>query len=432
MKRIFVFFVLVLMISGVFMFAGEKKGEAQKITLLYWTFEDPTLTTIEERFVQEFQNKYPDVTIKRSTYPSGENIEQKVLIAFAVGKGPDIINLEMRASFPYVVYGRVAPIDPEAVGYKSQEEIYNDYLEGTLNVVTHEGKLYGLPEQLGSYNLLLNKKYFREAGLNPEKDYPKTWEEMLEVAEKITIREGEIIMRRAFDFRYPQYLTSWLPMVQQLGGSFLSKDASRCVINSEAGLRVMQYMAEWGPNGRNFGSPTYANARKNFNKDDGSIAMCLTGLYQTARLKVENPAFYESGEWMFVPYPRFADAVSDNGCNYYSHFFMVNAEKPDYNQKSAWRFIGYMTKHPEEYMVESALIQPRKSLMKSDVFNKYPYADLFIQEIAKSYPVIHHMNALKFEELMKEAIQSVMLTGVDPKEALQRLEQKANEVMLGG
>jgi len=432
MKRICVFFVLVLIISGVFMFAGEKKGEAQKITLLYWTFEDPTLTTIEERFVQEFQNKYPDVTIKRSTYPSGENIEQKVLIAFAVGEGPDITNLEMRASFPYVIYGRVAPIDPEAVGYKSQEEIYNDYLEGTLNVVTHEGKLYGLPEQLGSYNLLLNKKYFREAGLNPEKDYPKTWEEMLEVAEKITIREGEIIMRRAFDFRYPQYLTSWLPMVQQLGGSFLSKDASRCVINSEAGLRVMQYMAEWGPNGRNFGSPTYANARKNFNKDDGSIAMCLTGLYQTARLKVENPAFYESGEWMFVPYPRFADAVSDNGCNYYSHFFMVNAEKPDYNQKSAWRFIGYMTKHPEEYMVESALIQPRKSLMKSDVFNKYPYADLFIQEIAKSYPVIHHMNALKFEELMKEAIQSVMLTGVDPKEALQRLEQKANEVMLGG
>lgn len=432
MKRIFVFFVVVLMISGVFMFAGEKKGEAQKITLLYWTFEDPTLTALEERFIQEFQNKYPDVSIKRSTYPSGENIEQKVLIAFAVGEGPDITNLEMRASFPYVIYGRVAPIDPEAVGYKSQEEIYNDYLEGTLNVATHEGKLYGLPEQLGSYNLLLNKKYFREAGLNPEKDYPKTWEEMLEVAEKITIREGEIIMRRAFDFRYPQYLTSWLPMVQQLGGSFLSKDASRCVINSEAGLRVMQYMAEWGPNGRNFGSPTYANARKNFNKDDGLIAMCLTGLYQTARLKVENPAFYESREWMFVPYPRFADAVSDNGCNYYSHFFMVNAEKPDYNQKNAWRFIGYMTEHPEEYMVESALIQPRKSLMKSDVFNKYPYADLFIQEIAKSYPVIHHMNALKFEELMKEAIQSVMLTGVDPKEALQRLEQKANEVMLGG
>ncbi|MBE0479265.1 extracellular solute-binding protein, partial [Candidatus Aerophobetes bacterium] len=429
MKRIFVFPVLfLLVILGVFMFAGEEKGEAQKTTLLYWTFEDPTLTLIEDRYVQEFQKEYPDVTIKRSVYPSGEKIEQKVLVAFAAGDGPDITNLEMRASYPYIIHGHFAPIDVEAVGYKSQEEIYNNYLEGTLDVATHAGKLYGLPEQLGSYNLLVNKKYFREAGLDPDKDYPKTWEEMLEVAEKITIREGEILTRRAFDFRYPQYLIFWLAMLRQLGGSFLSEDGSRSAINSEAGLRLMQYMAEWGPTGRNFGSPTYIAARRNWNRDDGSIAMTLTGLYQTARLKVENPAFYESKEWMFVAFPRFADAVSDNGCNYYSHFFHVNARKPEHNQKAAWRFIGYMTNHAEEYMDVAALIQPKKSLLESEVFKKYPYADLFVEELAKSHPVIHHMGALKLEQLMKEAVESVMLTGADAKEALQRLERRANEV----
>ncbi|MFO7964705.1 MAG: hypothetical protein R6U50_12350, partial [Desulfobacterales bacterium] len=36
-----------------------------------------------------------------------------------------------------------------------------------------------------------NKKYFRDVGLDPEEDYPKTWEEMMEVSEKrITCRKN--------------------------------------------------------------------------------------------------------------------------------------------------------------------------------------------------------------------------------------------------
>jgi multiple sugar transport system substrate-binding protein len=429
MRRVFILLILfVVMVVNGLMFAGEKKVEAKEVTLLFWTHEDPNRTPLEEGYIKEFQEKYPNVTVKRVTYPS-RKIQEKILTAFAVRKGPHIFNMEINDEYQYILNARVGPLDPKAAGYQNKQAIYDAYLEGTLDAVTYKGDLYGLPLELTNWCLFLNKKYFREVGLDPEKDYPKTWEKMLEVAEKITIREGEIIKRRAFDFRYPYYLISWLPMVQQLGGSFLSEDGKRSTINSEAGLQVLQYMAEWGPNGRNFGSPTYRNARKTFNKDDGSVAMCLSGLYQIARIEAENSAFYESKEWSVVPFPRFADAVSDNGCNYYGHFYMVNAEKPDYDREIAWRLIAYMLKHPEEYMAEVGLIQPKKSLLASEVYKNYPYANVFIEDMAKSSPVMLHKDAPKLQELIKEAVESVMLAGVDPKEALERMERKTNEIL---
>ncbi len=41
---------------------------------------------------------------------------------------------------------------------------------------------------------------------------------MADISEKLVLRDGEIITRRGFDFRYPYYLISMIPMVEQLGG----------------------------------------------------------------------------------------------------------------------------------------------------------------------------------------------------------------------
>ena len=44
--------------------------------------------------------------------------------------------------------------------------------------------------ELTNWCIFINKKVFRDAGLDPEKDYPKTWEEMVEVSDKLCIRDG--------------------------------------------------------------------------------------------------------------------------------------------------------------------------------------------------------------------------------------------------
>ncbi|MFN3283209.1 MAG: ABC transporter substrate-binding protein, partial [Pseudothermotoga sp.] len=164
---------------------------AAQIEITIWTHEDPNRTPLEERYIQEFQKMYPNVKITRVTYPSAK-IREVVLTAFAARKGPDIFNMEIQDAYPYIVNERVAPVNLSVLGLKTFDELTSLYVEGALDAVTYQGKIYGLPLELTNWCIFINKKYFREVGLDPEKDYPKTWEEMVQISEKLVIREGQI------------------------------------------------------------------------------------------------------------------------------------------------------------------------------------------------------------------------------------------------
>lgn len=418
-----------LMVVMILLAALGLPVSAQKIIeLTYWTHTDDNRTEIENRYIKEFEAMYPNVKIKRVTNEAAK-MGDLVLTAFSANRGPDIFNLPIEQEYGYMKNYRVAPVDYKALGYNSLEELKAEYMEGTFDAVTMDGQIYGLPLELTNWCIYINKKVFRDAGLDPEKDYPKTWEEMADISEKLVIREGDIIVRRGFDFRYPYYLVSLLPMVQQLGGDLLSEDGTKAIVNDEAWLKVLRYMKEWGPHGRNLGSPTYTNARKIFNKDNNDIAMCLSGFYQQGRIRIDNPEFYESGEWMVVPFPVWEDAVNDLGCAYYGHFLMVNAQIPKEKQEMAWKFIHYMLSHAQEYLDKVNILIPRKDLLESDYFKSLPYMDVFMADMARSKPVFLHENGYQFERYIKMAVESVMLTDTTPEEALETLREQIQEVL---
>jgi len=421
MKKLFTIFLFVLLLSMTI-------NSATAMEITFWTHEDPNRTEIEDRYITEFEQANPGVTIKRVTSGSGK-IQELILTAFAANQGPDIFNMSIEDEYAYIVNERLAPVDFEAAGYSSLQAVYDAYISGVLDPVTYKGQLYGLPLELTNWCIYLNKKVFKDVGLDPEKDYPKTWEEMVEVSDKIAIREGEILNRRGFDFRYPYHLVSTVPMVEQLGGKLISDDGKTAIVNDEAWLKFLKFMQEWGPNGKILGSPTYTNARKLFNKDNNDIGMCLTGLYQQGRIKSDNPDFYNSGEWMVVPFPKFENAVKDVPAAYYGHYYMVNGQKPKENQQMAWKFVAYMLSHPEEYLSKVNIVQPTVELMNSETYKSMPYSDVFTDDMAKGHVVYYGENSAKIQSHIVEAIGSVMLAGVSPEDALKTLKRKVQEVL---
>ena len=424
MKKLFTLFLFVL-----FLIMTVNTVNALEIT--FWTHEDPNRTEIEDRYIVEFEKANPGVTVKRVTN-SSTKIQELVLTAFAANQGPDIFNMSIEDEYAYIVNERLAPVDFEAAGYPSLQAIYDAYVPGVLDPVTYKGKLYGLPLELTNWCLYLNKKVFKDVGLDPEKDYPKTWEEMVEVSDKIAIRDGEILNRRGFDFRYPYYLVSMVPMVEQLGGKLISDDGKTAIVNDEAWLKFLKFMQEWGPNGKILGSPTYANARKLFNQDNNDIGMCMTGLYQQGRIRSDNPDFYDSGEWMVVPFPVFEDAVKDVPCAYYGHYYMVNGQKPKENQQMAWKFIAYMLSHGEEYLTKVNIVLPTVKLMESETYKSMPYSKVFADDMAKGHVVYYGESSAEIQSFIREAVESVMLAGTSPEDALKTLKRKTQEVLEEG
>jgi multiple sugar transport system substrate-binding protein len=422
MKKLYIFSILVLF------FTVTVSGALAAVQLTYWTHEDPNRTEIETRYIKEFEAANPGVTVERVTSPSGKMAE-KVLTAFAANRGPDMFNMEIEQEYAYIVNRRLAPIDFKVVGYSSERAIYDAYLPKVLDPATFEGKLYGLPLELTNWCIYVNDRIFKSAGLDPAKDTPKTWEDMVAVSEKIVIRDGQIIKRRGFDFRYPYYLVSMVPLVEQLGGQLISDDGKKAIINDQAWIKFLTFMKEWGPNGKNLGSPTYTPARNLFNKDKNEVAMCESGLYQQGRIRQDNPEFYNSKEWRVIPYPVFRNAVKNVAGNYYGHYFVVNASKPKENQQMTWKLIGYMLSHAEEYLSKVGLIQPTLKLMKSDTYKAMPYANVFKEDMERGHIVYYGENSAKIQDQIREAVESVMLAGASPETALDKLKRRAQEAL---
>lgn len=433
MKKIIA--LLLVMVFAFAVFAGGAQEAAKEtfdkdapVTIVFWTHEDAARQKLEDQWIEEFQTAHPNVTIDVSRF-SAEKERENIQVAYAANSAPTVWNLPIENARQYIEEGLVAPVDYEVVGFKDADDMRDKYTDGMIDAVYYEGDYYGLPLELTNWSIFLNKKVFRDAGLDPETDYPKTWEDMVEVSKKIIKRDGDIITRRGFDFRYSYSLTYFVPMVEQLGGSL--SDTEGCV-NKDAWVKALTFMQNWGPSGENLGNPTLTPARKLFNKDNNDIAMANTGLYQEARIREDNPDFYNSGEWMVVPYPVFEDAVKDVAGCYYGHYYHVNSEATPAEQYWSWEFIKYLLLtegHAEQYLTEVGLIQPLKTLMNGEVYQSMPYSQVFADDFARAHIVYNGKNAAAIQTAIDTAISDVMIQGVTPEDAYEKMQANVLELL---
>jgi multiple sugar transport system substrate-binding protein len=95
----------------------------------------------------------------------------------------------------------------------------------------------------------------------------------------------------------------------------------------------------------------------------------------------------------------------------------------------AWEFIGYMLRHSEEYLSKVGLVQPTVKLMESETFKAMPYSDVFKKDMERGHVVYYGENSAKIQQHIREAVESVMLAGTSPEEALKQLKRKAQEAL---
>ena len=74
--------------------------------------------------------------------------------------------MSIEDEFAYIANGRVALLIMKPQSYKDMEDLLASFLPGTLDPVKYEGEIYGLPLEITNWCILLNKKVFRDAGLD--------------------------------------------------------------------------------------------------------------------------------------------------------------------------------------------------------------------------------------------------------------------------
>lgn len=360
---------------------------AQPVTLKMWMHEHPPRIALDKVIIAEFEKAHPDIHIQYEVISVAE-YPTKLLTAFAAGSGPDIFNQSSNLTAQYYNSRILSPIDYAATGYGDEAGLKKVYSTG-FDGIRFAGKLYGIPTEVSNYACYANNTLWKAAGLDPAKDFPKTWEEMPAVAEKLTKRDGNgVPIRRGFDFDWPTPGAYWLTMttlMHQAGGDLVDGATYQATFNNATGRKAMQFMVDW-TNKLKLGGAQYTDSRTDFlgGKLATDCSFGIWGIPQMADAKID---------FTVKPLPRFAGGP-DEGFDSYAWYMMVNARSPSASQKAAWTFVRYYTDQAARLFKAAGLFTPRAEVaaLASDANSR-----IFLDELAKAKfptPVVGYTQVL--------------------------------------
>ncbi|MCT2591411.1 extracellular solute-binding protein [Streptomyces sp. N2-109] len=264
-------------------------AKAGKVTLTVWDQEvrGGQNATIE-RLNKEFQEKYPNVAIKRVAR-SFSDLKTTLKLALSGNNPPDVVqaNQGYADMVAFVKAGLLTPLDNYAGIYGWNTRYPNTLLN--LNRVsangTHfgTGRLYGM-SQTGEYvGMYYNKDVLKKAGLKP----PRTWGEFTRSL-PVLKKEGQLPVQLGNLDKYPAIHTFGV-LQDQAGGAENTRDT---VLGRGGGFdnaptrEAAGTLADWAERGylpKGANGTGYDDAAKQFAGGDGAFLM--TGTWQLADLK---------------------------------------------------------------------------------------------------------------------------------------------------
>lgn len=364
--------------------AAAPAASGETIELLYMTHNHTQSIPVNEAIIAEFQESHPNVKITFDNSPHS-NYEQKILTAFAGGQGPDVFWAGDWMIPQFVNNGIVAPVDPTAFGVQTQEEFVDLFEPGSLDAFTVDGSIYtGGVSEYNTFSLIYDKDDFAEAGIEPlSKDTPITWEELGEIAAKLTKKDGDKVVRIGMEWPFQTPIWTVLiqePMLRQLGGELINPETGQPDFTQEAMVKVMEYVQ-----GLRAAGAIDPALDQNLLDDlaNDRVSILIGGPWAAKPLNDINPNL----NWDTAPLPVFADAQGRVTTLYAWAWFVSGKASPE-KQKAAWEFVNLLTSKQQEWWDKVGYVQARKAdvdgmtlqeyYAQSDprlttIFNDYPY-----------------------------------------------------------
>ncbi len=259
-----------------------------KVHVKYWEkwtdFEFDSMKHVVDVFNSEHPNIQVDIL-------SVSGIQDKTLMAISGNIPPDVAGLYGGNVTQYADDHAVYTLDDMC---KEAGISADQYVPAFWNVCTVRNHIYAMPTTPASVALHWNKDMFKVAGLNPDKP-PATWEEVAQMADKITTRDpGGHIKQAGFLPAEPGWWNwMWGPL---FGGKLYEVDAQgkgHVTINSPDNVRGFEYCASFA---KKYGPGNLSTFRNGFGQFSSPQNGFLAG----------HLAMEPQGVWMYNFITKFA------------------------------------------------------------------------------------------------------------------------------
>ncbi len=225
------------------LFGGFALAE-EPVEIVIWGIDPLAVGAGNQEMLDALATAFPNVKVTPQTMPASGGYDtqdlSKFTAAIAAGNPPDIAVLNGPFIMEVAARDALTPMNEylDTLGIDISKEYY-DY---TVKEMTFQGKVWGLPSGVDDRILYWNKDMFAAAGLDPEQP-PKTWDELLAFAEKLTIKDDNGNFKQIGFI--PNYGNSWLYLyASQNGGKFLSEDGKTCTMNDAGTIEALEFMVK--------------------------------------------------------------------------------------------------------------------------------------------------------------------------------------------
>lgn len=371
-----------------------------------------------ESFVERFNEEQNDVSVTLVYQGGYTDTLRAAEAALAGGAPPDVSMFEQTRGAGFVDAGAILPLD-DLIGNDPDIAI-DDFFPRLMTTVTIDGRAWGIPYNTSTPLIYYNRDLFREMGLDPETDFPETWDELLEVGREFTVREDGELVRWAFGL---PTAPGWMfdAFLGQAGGTFLNDDGSEFVFNSPEAVEMMEFWVTLRDEGVGFPGG---------GADDffaGNQAM----LYQSTAV-LENMFDNATFDLGVAPMWRHREAsVPIGGGNFY-----IFDQGDDRVHQAAWEFLKWLvTDEPAaEFAIATGYHVQRVDTLEHPLmrerFEDRPEARITydqLQSYAKARTLVPFWGEI--HDLMTVATQQVLLEDRDPQAALDEAVAEANRLL---
>jgi len=314
-----------------------------------------------ENFKTAMKEKYPNVNIE-FMYLSWADMEKKISVMISTGDVPDIATTQDVTNF--VQMDGLEDLTP----YMQREDSTvkpDNFLPGTLDYSTIDGKIYAAPATANAFNLMVNEKMLNDAGMKLEE--LQTWEDVEKAAERMT-KDGK------YGFGYPLGVARFafrVPFTAGYSNDLLLSDTSEAskakyieLLNHFKKLEAFQPKAHL-----TWGYPEMFRAYSN-----GEVGIIPAGTFFSSNVYSINPDIINVSR--AIPYPKGPSGTAAKTPVANSGFGIYKGSK---NKEVAWRLIEELLS-PEFNSTQAAIlnISAEKATSLDEVIKKaedvYPKA----------------------------------------------------------
>ncbi len=390
----------------------------EKTQIKFWTHTHPPMVDQNKAMIAKFMEANPDIEVSYEIIPN-MNFAEKMLSSMGTGTGPDVINMDdnqMRAT--YIPRGLVQEVDPAGLGFKSMDDLKAAYIPGALEGATVDGKVYGLPSEFNVTAFAINTAAFKEVGLDPATP-PKTWDEVGTMGQKLVVKDGDTMTRRGFDFLYLHagwYHNQLGTLLLQTGGSYVAPDGTTVTVNQPGAVEALQIWYDM-INKYKIADPNVASREATVPYQDfidGKVAMTLMNPWGMGLVTTGTPAY---GNYAIVPLPQVHPDKPVNPL--YAYYWALNAQTTDEKKKAAaFKLIAFLASDPGAWLKNVNFIQPKQGWNDLPEAKDFPFFDVWASEMLHGQFLPVTPKGPQIDDIMKQTIESSVLNGVAPQEAM--------------